>query len=130
MPDSDTPRPYEQWRAAPFDRAEDAAYTFGYHLMQHCRREALKKLQSSPVPTSAEEFQTHVAAAVDTALHNVMDLVEGFWPTQTGPNHRVAYELTVCVSDKNGKSVERIAISPCLVDLPIGYWKFKSGEFR
>jgi hypothetical protein len=71
-----------------------------------------------------------VAAAVDTALHNVMDLLEGFWPTQAGPNHRVAYELTVCVCDMSRKPVERVAISPAVIDLPIGYWKFKDGEFR
>jgi hypothetical protein len=130
MPNSETPRPYEQWRAASFDRAEDAAYTFGYHLMQHCRAEALKVTMSSAVPASAEEFHTHVAAAVDKALHNVMDLLEGFWPTQAGPNHHVAYALSVCVSDMNEKPVERIDISPCLLDLPIGYWKFKAGEFR
>jgi hypothetical protein len=130
MPDSDTPKPYEQWRAASFDRAEDAAGTFGYHLIQHCRLEALKKIKATPVPTSAEEFQTQVAAAVDTALHNVMDLLEGFWPTQAGPNHRVAYELSVCVTDMSRKAVEKVAISPSLIDLPIGYWKFKDGEFR
>ena len=60
----------------------------------------------------------------------MMDLLEGFWPTQSGPNHRVTYALSVCISDKNRNPVERIDISPCLLDLPIGYWKFKDGEFR
>ncbi|HEX2999449.1 MAG TPA: hypothetical protein VHR86_04345, partial [Armatimonadota bacterium] len=59
-----------------------------------------------------------------------MDLLEGFWPTQAGPNHRVAYALSACVSDMSRKPIERIDISPSLVDLPIGYWKFKDGEFR
>jgi hypothetical protein len=130
MSDSHAPRPYEQWRTAPFDRAEDAAYTFGNHLMQHCRTEALKSIESAPAPASATEFRTQVAVAVDTALHNVMDLLEGFWPTQAGPNHQVAYALSVCVNDMNGTPVERIDISPSLLDLPIGYWKFKNGEFR
>jgi len=98
--------------------------------MQHCRAEALKATDSAKTPASAEEFHTQVAAAVDTALHNVMDLLEGFWPTQAGPNHRVAYSLSVCVSDMSRKPVERIDISPSLLDLPIGYWKFKDGEFR
>jgi hypothetical protein len=130
MPESQTPRPYEQWRTVAIDRAEDAAYTFGYHLIQHCRSEALKKTESAPVPASTEEFQKHVAAAVDKALHNVMDLLEGFWPTQAGPNYRVAYALSVCISEMNQTPVERIDISPSLLDLPIGYWKFKGGEFR
>ena len=126
----DKPKPYEEWRTTPFDRAEDAASTFGYHLMQHCRNEALKDIDTAALPKSPEELQQQITAAVDTALHNVMDLLEGFWPTQAGPNHRVAYALTVCVSDMNRAPVERIDISPCLLDLPIGYWKFKDGEFR
>jgi hypothetical protein len=130
MKPSDTPRPYNEWRSDSFDRADDAAYLFGYHLMQHCRKEALKGIESQPVPASAEEFHTQVTSAVDTALHNVMELLEGFWPTRADDNHRVQYELSVCIMDANRTLVERIAISPCLLDLPIGYWKFKDGEFR
>ena len=88
--------PYEQWRTLPADRAEDAAYTFGYYLMQHCRAEALKQVQSTPLPAAAEEFQAQVATAVDVALHNVMDLLEGFWRTQAGPNHMAEFALSVC----------------------------------
>ena len=130
MSATDTPRPFAEWRTDKFDRAEDAAHTFGYHLMQHCRAEALKMVETADVPKSAEEFRGQVAAAVDTALHNVTDLLEGFWATQAGPNHRVAYTLSVCVSDMSRAPVERIDISPCLLDLPIGYWKWKDGEFR
>jgi len=130
MSDSSTPSPYEQWRALPGDRAEDAAYTFGYYLMQHCRAEALKGVQSTPIPAGAEEFQAQVATAVDVALHNVMDLLEGFWRTQAGPNHTAEFALSVCVKDASRTVVERIDISPCRLDLPIGYWKWKDGEFR
>jgi hypothetical protein len=130
MNTSDTPRPYEEWRTASLDRAEDAAYTFGHHLMQHCRGEALKAVELAAVPKSAEEFRAQVNMAVDTALHNVMDLLEGLWPTQAGPNHRVAYALSVCIADMSRTAVERIDISPSLLDLPIGYWKWKDGEFR
>ena len=130
MNDSHTPKPYEHWREPSIDRAEDAAYTFGYHLIQHCRREALKATESAAVPTTAEDFRTHVNAAVDTALHNVTDLLEGFWRLQTGPNHRVEYALSVCVKDAGGTLVERIDISPCLLDLPIAYRKWIDGGFR
>jgi hypothetical protein len=130
MSASDTPKPFEEWRTASFDRAEDAAYTSGYHLMQHCRAEALKAVESAAVPTSAEDFRAQVTTAVDTVLHNVMDLLEGFWPTQAGRDHRVTYTLSVCVSDMSRTPVERIDISPRLLDLPIGYWKWKDGEFR
>jgi hypothetical protein len=112
MEPSATPRP-EEWRESSFDREEDAAYTFGSHLTQHCRSEALKGLESAGIPKTEEAFRAEVTKAVDTALHSVMDLLEGFWPTQAGPNHRVAYALSVCVSAMDRKTVERIDISPC-----------------
>ena len=68
---------------------------------------------------------------MDIALHNVMDLLEGFWCTEAGPGQRVEYALSVCVKVASGEeTVERIDISPCMLDLPIGYWKWKDGEFR
>jgi hypothetical protein len=129
MNTSDTPRPFKEWRIEKFARTEDAAHTFGYHLMQHCRAEALRTVEAADIPKSPEEFREQVAAAVDTALHNVMDLVEGYWATQAGPEHRVAYTLSVCVSDMSRAPVETIDISSG-IDLPIGYWKWKGGEFR
>jgi hypothetical protein len=130
--DSGTPRPYEQWRRDPFGRAEDAAYTFGYDLIRYCRTEALKDASAKKLPKSAQEFQEKVAAAVDTALHNLMDMLEGYLRTDAGPNHRVEYVLSVCVAPKGeGETMpECIRISPCLLDLQIGYWKWKGGEFR
>ena len=124
MPTPETPRPYENWRTERTDRAEDAANTFGYHLMLHCRAEALKATRAASLPATDAEFHSHVAAAVDVALHNVMDLLEGFWRTDAGPNHTVEYALAVCVK-KGQIPVERIEISPCFLDLPIGYWKWK-----
>src|SRR5208282_4971712 len=76
MSDKSTPRPYEQWRTNAADREEDAAYTFAFYLMKHCRAEALKEVQSAPVLMTRKQFQKQVEAAVDTALHNVMDLLE------------------------------------------------------
>ncbi|HWY77499.1 MAG TPA: hypothetical protein VN281_17910 [Verrucomicrobiae bacterium] len=130
MSEANTPRPYEQWRRHPADRGEDAAYTFGYYLMRHCRSEALKSVKSAALPTTPEEFQTQVEASVDTALHNFMDLLEGFWRTEAGPNHTAEFALGVRVKDASRKEVDRIDISPCLLDLPIGYWKWKDGGFR
>jgi len=130
MKPSDTPKPYSEWRSKSIDRAEDAAHVFGYDLMQHCRNEALKKIEPVAVPANAEEYRAQVALAVDTALHNVMDLLEGFWRTESGQNHTVQYALSVCVKDASRTEVERIAISPCLIDLPIGYWMWQKGEFR
>jgi hypothetical protein len=125
-----TPKPYEQWRTDPVERAEDAAYIFGYDLIRYCRDEAVKSGHPANLPKSEEELREVIARAVDVALHNVMDLLEGFFPMDAGPNHEVSYALSVCVADTDRKEKERIAISPCLLDLPVGYWKWKEGGFR
>lgn len=128
MSDSNTPRPYEQWSTNSANRRDDAAYTFGYYLMRHCRAEALKEVQSAPLPATPEELRAQVESAVDTALHNVLDLIEGYWPVEAGPNHRAEFALSVRVRDKDRKEIECVDISS--VDMPIGYWKWKGGEFR
>ncbi|WP_218938705.1 hypothetical protein [Oleiharenicola lentus] len=93
--------------------------------MMHCRAEALKKVASSSAPATKAELDAVVADAVDTALHNVADLLEGFWITHAGAKHRTEFALAVRVKDEEGKIIERIDVSPCLVDLPIGYWSWK-----
>src|SRR5262249_2568187 len=101
------PRPYEEWRADQFDRAEDAGYTFGCDLMNRCRAETLKGMDKAELPKDREELRALVEKSVDTALHNVVDLLEGFWPMNAGPNHKVEYALAVCVKDASGKPLER-----------------------
>lgn len=130
MTNISTPKPYDQWRVKPIDRAEDAAYVFGHDLMRYCRVEGLKAVDATKLPRSAEQFQEQIAMAVDCALCSVVDLLEGFYPMDAGPNHKVSYALSVRVADADGTERERIDISPCLLDLPIGYWKWKDGEFR
>ena len=130
MTDLSAPRPYDRWSTNPIDRAEDAAYIFGYDLMRYCRAEALRSVDPAKLPKNAEEFQSQISAAVDLALNGVMDLLEGLFPMDAGPNHKVSYALSVCVVDAAGTTTERIDISPCLLDLPIGYWKWKDGLFR
>ena len=103
---------------------------FGRDLMRYCRAKALEGADPRKLPNDAKEFQEQIAAAVDVALHNVVDLLEGFFPMDAGPDHKVSYALSVCVADLDGTERERIEISPSLLDLPIGYWKWKDGEFR
>ena len=76
--------------------------------------------------------RTDLRAHLASGGHNVMDLLEGFWRTEAGPNHTAEFALSVCVKDasQDGKVGERINISPCLLDLPIGYWKWKDAERR
>jgi hypothetical protein len=54
------PRDYPNWRTGEFDRAEDAAYLFGYYLILHCRDEA--------VATVAEDAAPEVKAAIEMAV--------------------------------------------------------------
>jgi hypothetical protein len=120
------PRSYLEWRTDWVNRAEDAAYAFGQDLIVHCRDEALATLAADLPDTT----RTIVEKAVDTALHNVMDMLEGFWPLPSGPNHTLEYALQVRVRDSAGTVVESQEISPSQLDLPIGYWKWADREFR
>jgi hypothetical protein len=114
------PRPYPEWRVETHDRAEDAAYTFGQDLIVHCRDEAMATVP----PKASAETKAAVETAVDCALHNVMDLLEGFWLLRSGPSHRIEYGLQVRVCEESGDVVEAVDLSPARLDLPIGYWKW------
>jgi hypothetical protein len=120
------PRPFSKWRVEPFDREEDAAYAFGYHLILHCRDEAMATLP----PDATPEMKAAVEKAVDISLHNVNAMLEGFWKLETGPNYSIELALAVRVHDSKRKLIEAQEISPCKLDLPIGYWKWKDREFR
>jgi hypothetical protein len=111
------PRLHNAWRTGAADREEDAANLFGYYLIKHCREKALAKLASSSsmVPHSL------AVEALDTALHNVMDLLEGFWPLDAGDGKQLELALHIQVT-KDGKVAEDVQVSPSQIDLPIGYW--------
>jgi len=127
MSEAKVPRTYLEWRTEPFKRADDAAYTFGYHLIRHCRDEAL----AGVVRDASPEVRSRTEAAVDHALHNVMELLEGFWRLESGPSYSVEYALQARVTDSSGKEVEAIDLLPAKLDLPIGYWKWaRDREFR
>jgi hypothetical protein len=100
MSDKSTPRPYEQWSTNAADHKEDAAYTFGYYLMKHCRAEALKCASSQRrCVMTRKQLHKQVESAVDTALHNVLDLIEGYWPAEAGQKHTAEFALLVRVSE-------------------------------
>jgi hypothetical protein len=125
MSDNSKPLIYPDWRRDKYDRAEDAAYTFGYHLIEHCRKEAIDDLPAD----LTEEQHTKCISSIDTALHNVLDLFEGFYRLDSGPDHRVEYALQVVITDNEHKEVERQEITG--LDMPIGYWKWAlDNEFR
>jgi hypothetical protein len=116
MPTIKGPRLHDAWRKSAVDREEDAASLFGYYLIKHCREEALAKLKSATVVSRSQ-----VVEAVDTALHNVMDLLEGFWPLDAGGGKQLELALHVLVTDQ-GQTAEDVQVSPSQIDLPIGYW--------
>jgi len=121
------PREYPEWRTGQFDRPEDAAYLFGYYLIMHCRDEAMATLPAD----ASSDVKVAVEKAVDTALHNVCDMLEGFWRLDAGRNHTISLALGIQVRDAQNRIVETQEISPCKLDLPIGYWKWaQEREFR
>jgi hypothetical protein len=127
MTTSTNPRPFPEWRSDSSDRAEDAAYAFGHDLIVHCRDEALATIP----PDASLPTRVAVEKAVDAALHNVMDLLEGFWPLPSGSAHQLKYVLQVRIENDAGELVETQEIAPCRLDLPIGYWKWaRDREFR
>jgi hypothetical protein len=127
MESNKKPRQFNEWRNNQFDRAEDAAYTFGSHLIKYCRDDVMQEL---PAETSEAEKEK-IKSAIHHSLHNVMDLLEGFWRLDSGEEYSIEYVLQVVVKDNNRKEVEKIDISPCKLDLPIGFWKWaEDGEFR
>lgn len=127
MMDNSTPRQYPDWLSDTNGRRDDAAYTFGFHLIKYCRTEAINAL-----PKDLTQDQNEKAIyAIDIALHNVMDMLEGFWVLNSGEKHRVEYNLNVVVKDLDHKEIEKISIAPAGIDLPIGYWKWlQDNEFR
>lgn len=128
MKSSSLPREYPNWRSEEPAREEDAAYSFGYYLILKCRDEAMATIPTDATP----ETRAAVEKAVDTALHNVCDMLEGFWRLDSGPSHRISLALNVQVREtESNQVVESLEISPCKLDLPIGYWKWaQDHEFR
>jgi hypothetical protein len=121
------PRKYPEWRMGQYDRAEDAAYVFGYYLMLHCKEEVVATLPTDAPPAT----KAAVEKAVDAALHNLCDMLEGFWRLEAGADHTVSLALAVQVRDAQNEVVETQEISPCKLDLPIGYWKWANDrEFQ
>jgi hypothetical protein len=119
------PREYEEWREDIWSRKEDAANTFGLHLMKYCREQAIENLSKE----INKETRENAIESIDIALHNVMDLIEGFWKLESGQDHFVEYQLNVKIKDKNHSEIEKISIAPGL-DLPIGFWNWVNGKFR
>ncbi len=119
MQDNKKPREFENWRTYIWDRKEDAANTFGYHLTQLCRNKAIENLPVNMTNVDKEK----AIESIDIALHNIMDLLEGFWKLESGNKYSIEYLLQVVVKDKHNLELERLAINPGL-DLPIGFWKW------
>jgi len=127
MEDVTKPRPFSEWRTDKFDRDEDAAYTFGSHLIRYCRDEVMQNLPDGITAAEKEKIKE----AIHQSLHNVMEMLEGFWRLDSGEGHSVDYALQVVVKDNLQNEIERTEISPCKQDLPIGFWKWaEDGEFR
>jgi len=117
MSNTIAPRFHRDWRSDRVDREEDAATLFGYYLVKHCREEAMARIT---LPPGSPEHAVAVKA-VETAIFNVMDLLEGFFLLDAGDGKRLQLALHVQVLKDAEAVVEDVKISPG-IDLPIGYW--------
>ena len=117
MSETIAPRYHDVWRADRVDREEDAATLFGYYLVKHCREEAMAKIT---LPPGSPEHAVAVKA-VETAIFNVMDLLEGFFMLDAGNGKHLQLALHVQVMKGEEEVVEDVRIAPG-IDLPIGYW--------
>lgn len=129
MPSEETsiPLPYEEWGEKPLARHYAAAYIFGFDLMRRCREQALIAVKNMPPGSDPMQIAEQ---AIDTELFNVVDLLDGFWPMDAGPNHRAEYILTLCVNGADGQPIEKIEINTAGLDLAMGYWRWRDGIFR
>ncbi len=120
-------KPYAQWRSGKQYRGEDAATCFGYYLIQHCRNDILQ--QAVKFATSPDEVARTIHT-VDSVLFNVIDLLEGAWMLPIDKEHQIELALHVLVralpnhTSTTEAVIEDIPISPCELDLPIGFHKW------
>ena len=117
--------PYDQWADAPNARWIDAGHTFGVHLMQHVRDEALETLP----PDAAETTRQAVAQAINASLNSMMALFDGVPRCEVGEHHHMEYALIARVKDEAGATVEEIELAPDGDGLMMGLAGWWQNEF-
>jgi hypothetical protein len=61
------PWQFSEWCTDKFDREEDAAYTFGNHLIKYCRDEVMNS-----IPQGTSEIEKgKIKDSIHNSLHNV-----------------------------------------------------------
>src|SRR5690349_18480137 len=100
MPDHSYPvRPYLDWSQEEHHRWIEAGHTFGAHLMEFVRDQALKKI---PYGASADAREA-AEQAIDNTLSALMALLDGVTGGGSiGDAHTAEYVLLLRVRDSHG----------------------------
>ena len=103
------PKPYVSWSSDPHNRWIDAGNTFGIHLMQQARDQALARI---PVGTP-DEVRKLIVDAIYVAIGGVMEILDGFPRCDVDEKHRISYELRAHVrSTATGETLETFELAP------------------
>lgn len=101
-------RPYSKWSTDEHSRWIDCAHTFGIHLMQAARDEAISAI---PADATERERQLATKAAFD-ALYGVAQLLDGVADSDIDDDHRIEYALHARVRDSEWNEIESIELDP------------------
>ena len=114
-------RPFETWPVKDHARWIHAGHTFGMHLMQCARDQAMSEVPDDS-PPQVREIADRVAF---TAIYGVMQMLDGFYRNAIDGEHQVEYILNSRVL-RDGDVVEEFEIAPDGDGLCMaihGWWK-------
>ena len=117
-------RPYAEWPHDEQLRWINAGNTFGAHLFQHVRDNAICRIAAE---TALDVEQSK--RAVDVTLRTIMDLLDGYYRPTVGESHLAEYVLLVRIRDADGNAVETVELAPDGDGLAMGYAGWERGDF-
>ena len=116
---------YSEWRSDKHHHWIDAGHTFGVHLMQQARDEALENIPEN----ASAETRAVATMAVHDALGGVMQMLDGFYRNEIGNQHKVEYALLARIINQEGTKVEEIELAPDGDGLCMGFAGWWEDEF-
>ena len=117
-------RPYMEWFQEEHLRWINAGNTFGAHLLQHVRNNAVLQIAAE---TAADVEQAK--RAVDATLRTLMDLLDGYYRPTIDKSHWAKYVLLVRIRNANNDIIETVELAPDGDGLAMGYAGWERGDF-
>ena len=123
-----TPKPYASWRSDSHKRWIDAGNTFGIHLMQQARDQALACIPEG----TPDEVRKLIADGIHAAIGGMMEILDGYPRCDIDKEHRMVYELRAHVrSNATDETLETFELAPDGDGLCMGFagwWKDDFGN--